>query len=98
MKKKFRNKDCKECPKNKREDAVWLKGYNDGMEAVRVKQELRPRNTLYKFSSHPYIKIETYKDKLIISFQDSMSSYSKWYEIIIKFDKAEKRYSLLNIK
>ena len=28
----FRNKNCKNCPQNKREDIVWQKGYYDGME------------------------------------------------------------------
>lgn len=32
MKVKFRNKDCKECPQNEREDIVWEKGFNDGGE------------------------------------------------------------------
>ena len=27
-----RNKECKECPQNKREDVVWNKGYEDGIE------------------------------------------------------------------
>lgn len=30
--KKFRNKSCKECPQNKREDTVWQKGFADGQE------------------------------------------------------------------
>ena len=34
MKKIARNKDCKECPQNRREDVVWKKGYQDGWEAV----------------------------------------------------------------
>ena len=28
----IRNKNCKECPKNKREDMVWQKGCQDGFE------------------------------------------------------------------
>ena len=32
--KRFRNKDCKECPQKKREDVVWQKGYQDGFEAA----------------------------------------------------------------
>lgn len=28
----FRNKKCKNCPQNKREDIVWMKGYVDGFE------------------------------------------------------------------
>ncbi len=28
----IRNKNCKECPQNKREDVVWKKGYQDGFE------------------------------------------------------------------
>ena len=32
MAKILRNKNCKECPQNTREDMVWKKGYDDGME------------------------------------------------------------------
>ena len=32
IKVKFRNKNCKECPQNKREDIVWEKGFQDGLE------------------------------------------------------------------
>lgn len=28
----IRNKKCKECPQNRREDIVWQKGYQDGQE------------------------------------------------------------------
>ena len=31
-KKIIRNKNCEECPKNKREDLVWRKGFEDGKE------------------------------------------------------------------
>lgn len=39
MTKKFRNKDCKECPQNKREDVVWNKGFEDGLAVGKAKQE-----------------------------------------------------------
>lgn len=28
-----RNKNCIECPQNKREDIVWRKGYQDGFKS-----------------------------------------------------------------
>ena len=32
MVKIYRNKRCKECPQNKREDVVWNKGLQDGIQ------------------------------------------------------------------
>jgi len=32
MKKQWRNKSCPNCPQNKREDVVWRKGFEDGLE------------------------------------------------------------------
>jgi len=36
MKVKLRNKDCENCPQNKREDIVWEKGLYDGRELERT--------------------------------------------------------------
>lgn len=36
MKKIIRNKDCKECPQNNREDEVWMKGFQDGWECAKA--------------------------------------------------------------
>lgn len=32
--KKIRNKACKDCPQNDREDTVWEKGFMDGQEII----------------------------------------------------------------
>lgn len=37
IKVKFRNKECKECPQNEREDIVWNKGFEDGLEVGKMK-------------------------------------------------------------
>ena len=34
--KRYRNKNCKNCPQNKREDLVWMKGFEDGKEIVKL--------------------------------------------------------------
>lgn len=37
-----RNKKCKECPQNKREDIVWNKGFQDGLEVGLSKGKCPP--------------------------------------------------------
>lgn len=50
MKKIFRNKNCKECPQNKREDIVWKKGYEDGLGVGKAKQ----------YCQHIWIRIDSH--------------------------------------
>ena len=35
--KKWRSKNCRDCPKNELEDIVWGKGLNDGYELAMLK-------------------------------------------------------------
>lgn len=53
MKKFPRNKDCKDCPQNHREDEVWLKGFKDGFECAKT--------NIYKGSPRFYEIIEELK-------------------------------------
>jgi hypothetical protein len=53
---------------------------------------------LFKLENHPYISISSGRNRLYISFQDSYSSYSKWYKLIIEYDKDEKGFTLVEEK